>query len=146
MAEFITGARAKFSLAGIKVAYATGVSLREIINYEAVEVLDNVQAVEHVPVGYTVSMSAEFFRVVNVTPKSEGWFPSQGKSPAEHLLNMLNQGELVATIEDSKTGKVVAHVEGVKISERNLQISARSLVGSNVTMVAKRARDESDIV
>ena len=145
MAEFATGARARFSLDGVKVGYATGVNVREMINYEAVKVLDSIIVKEHVPVDYDCSMSAEFFRVVGDTLKSRGWFPSQGRSAADFLRNLLDIGEMTATIEDSKTGKVIAHVEGVKISEKNTQINARGLVGSNVTMVAKLARDESDI-
>lgn len=145
MPEIATGARCKFSMAGVKVGYATGVSVREAITYEPIKVLDNIQVIEHVPVDYDVSMTADMIRIVGETIKSQGWFPQQGQSPAQHLLNMLNQGELVGTIEDSKTGKVIAHVEGVKLAERNLQVNARGVIGTNVSMVAKRARDESDI-
>jgi len=58
---------------------------------------------------------------------------------------MLAMGELTATIEDNETAQIIANVEGVKISERNVNISARGVVGTNVSMVAKRARDESDL-
>ncbi len=145
MAEIFTGARARFSIAGVKVGYATGVTVRETITMEPVKVLDNIQVTEHVPVDYDVSMSADMVRIVGDTVKSKGWFPQQGSSSTEHLLNMINQGELVATIEDSKTGTVLAHVEGVKFTERSMSVSARGVVGSNVSMVAKRVRDESDI-
>ena len=36
-------------------------------------------------------------------------------------------------------------IEGVKISEQNITVTARGVVGVNATMVAKRARDESDL-
>jgi len=61
------------------------------------------------------------------------------------LTNILNSGSLSATIEDRHTNQVVMTVEGVKISERNTTISARGVVGKNVTFVAIRARDESDL-
>jgi hypothetical protein len=146
MPEILTGARARFSLDGVKVGYATGVSVREVITYEPVKVLDNIQVEEHVPTDYDVSMTADLVRIVLDTIKSKGWFPSQGTSPEEHLTNILNTGELTATLEDSKTGQIVMNVEGVKISERSISIAARGVVGTNVSMVAKRARDEFDLV
>lgn len=145
MAEVLTGARARFSLDGVKVGFATGVTLREMITYEPIKVLDNIQVEEHVPTDYDVSMTADTVRIVGDTIKSRGWFPSQGSSPTEHLSNVINTGELTATIEDNQANQIVANVEGVKISERNLTITARGVVGTNVSMVAKRARDEFDL-
>jgi hypothetical protein len=145
MAEILTGARARFSLDGVKVGFATGVTLREMITYEPVKVLDNIQVEEHVPTDYDVSMTADMIRIVGDTIKSRGWFPSQGSSPTQHLSNMITTGELVATLEDNQTNQIIANVEGVKISERNLTITARGVIGTNVTMVAKRARDEFDL-
>ncbi len=144
-APILTGARARFSLDGVKVGFATGVTVREMITYEPVKVLDNIQVEEHVPTDYDVSLTADKVRIIGDTIKSRGWFPKQGKSALEHLTNMINSGELVATLEDNQTGTVLMHVEGVKLGERNLQISARGVVGTNLTFVAKRARDESDL-
>lgn len=146
MAEIATGARARFSLRGIPVGYATNVDVRESITYEPVKVLDNIQVREHVPIDYDVSMAADMIRIVNETIKSQEWFPKQGKSAAEHLLNMINLGEMVATIEDSITETTICHVEGVKIAEHSIRVTARGIIGENVSMVAKRRRDESDLV
>jgi hypothetical protein len=141
----LTGARARLSLNGVKVGYATGVSIRETITYEPIKVLDSIQVAEHVPTDYDVSMTADLVRIVGETIKSQGWFPQQGTSPSEHLTNILSNGELKATIEDTATGQIVMNVEGVRISERNVQVNARGVVGVNVSMVAIRARDESDL-
>jgi hypothetical protein len=141
----LTGARARFSLNGVKVGYATGVSVRESITYEPIKVLDTIQVVEHVPTDYDVSMTADLVRIVGETIKSLSWFPAQGATPEEHLTNILASGELKATIEDNETSQIVMNVEGVRISERNVNVSARGVVGTNVSMVAIRARDESDL-
>ena len=144
----LTGARARFTLGGKQVGYATGVTVREMIQYEPIKTLDNIQTVEHAPTDYEVSMTAELVRIIGTTIKSEGWFPEQGTSPSGFLSNVLSSGELTATIEaDANIGSptIVMNVEGVRISERNMNISARGVVGTNVTMVAIRARDESDI-
>lgn len=145
MAEIYTGCRARFSLNGVKIGFATNVSVRENVQYEPVDVLDNIQTEEHVPVGYSVSMTAATVRIVGDTFKSRGEFPAQGTNAQEFLQNILNTGEMVASLEDSITNQIVAHIEGVKISERNMQITPRGVVGEDVTMVAKRMRNESDL-
>ena len=144
----LTGARARFSLNGVQVGYATGVTVREMIQYEPIKVLDNIQTVEHAPTDYEVSMTAELVRIIGTTIKSQGWFPKQGTSPEDFLSNVISGGEITAQIEaDANIGtpQIVMHVEGVRISERSVNITARGVVGTNVTMVAIRARDESDI-
>jgi hypothetical protein len=146
MAEILTGARARFSLDGVKVGFATNVSVREIVTFEPVKVLDDIQVKEHVPTDYDVSLTADTIRIVGDTLKSRNWFAKQGGSPEDHLTNLLNTGELTASLEDSRTGKIVANVEGVKISERGINVSSRGIVGENVSFVAKRVRDESDLL
>ena len=145
MAEILTGVRARFLINGVKIGFATGVTIREIITYEPVKVLDNIEVEEHVPTDYDVSMTADLIRIVGDSIKSRGEFPKQGPTPQAFLFNIITNGELVAAIEDNQTGQIVANVEGVKISERNVTITARGVVGTNVSMVAKRARDESDL-
>lgn len=140
-----TGARARFSINGIKVGYAKNVAGREEIQYEPVEVCDNIEVEEHAPVAYRVSMSASVFRIVGKTLKSLGWFPSVGANTEAHLLNILNSGELTATIEDSATGKLLATVEQVKVASRNFSIDARGVVGEDVEFVAIRMKDESEV-
>ena len=145
MSEILTGARARFSLEGVKVGFATGVTLREMITFEPIKVLDNIQVESHEPTDYDVSMTADLVRIVNDTIKSRGWFPSQGNNSQEHLTNIITQGELTATLEDNQTEQIVANIEGVKIAERNITVTARGVIGTNVSMVAKRARDEFDL-
>lgn len=144
MAEIATGARVRFSLDGVKVGYATGVNVEQQIDYEPIIVLDNIQVEQHEPVGYTVSMSARRVRIIGDTLKSRGWFPKQGQSSSEFLLNILNTGAMTATIEDRKTGEVIAQVEQVRISRQSMNVDARGLTGEDVSMVAIRVRDESE--
>ena len=144
----LTGARARFVLNGKQVGYATGVTVRESIQYEPIKTLDRLDTVEFAPTNYEVSMTADLVRIIGTTIKSEGWFPKQGISPADFLSNVLSSGELSASIEaDANIGtpQIVMNVEGVRISERNVNITSVGVVGTNVTMVAIRARDESDL-
>ena len=145
MAEIVTGARARLSFNSVKVGFATGVTVRESVTREPVKVLDDIQVKEHVPTDYDVSMTADKIRIVNDTIKSRNWFAKQGQTSAAHLSNLITQGELTATIEDNQTGEVIAQVEGVHITERNLNITARGIVATNISMVARLVRDESDL-
>jgi len=144
--RIFTGARARFSLNGVKVGYARNVNISEENGYEPIEVLDNIEVEEFAPVSYRVTFTASMFRIVGETIKSNGWFPSNGKNTTEHLANILTQGDLKATIEDSKTKKIIATVEQVKIASHNWTVDARSVVGEDVTFVCIRVHDESEVV
>lgn len=140
----LTGARAKFLINGVKVGYATGVTVREMLTHEPVKVLDDIQVAEHVPVDYEVSMTASTIRLIGTSLKTLGWVAQQGSSPNEHLNNIIALGEMVASIEDNQTGTVLAVIEGVRIVEQDMTVTSRGIIGTNVTMVAKRMRDEAD--
>lgn len=141
----VTGARARFLFQGTQIGYATNFSFREGITYEEVNVLGNVQTREHVPTAYTVSWNADTVRFIGDTWKSRNQFPATGQNPDRHLLNMINTGELVANVEDSVTGQLITQLEGCRVSEKNLTFPARGIVGENVSGVALRARNESDL-
>jgi len=143
--RILTGARARFLLNGQKVGYARNVNLTEEIRYDPVEVLDNIEIEEYAPISYSVRLRASQFRIVGETLKSLGYFPSIGANSEEHLSNILTTGVLTATIEDSKSGKIIATVEQVQISSHNWTIDSRGIVGEDVEFVAFRVKDESEI-
>lgn len=139
----LTGARARFSIQGIQVGYARNVTVGEEIEYQPMDVLDNIEVEEHVPVAYRVNFTASMFRIVGETLKKQGWFPKIGQSVSEHLENILITGELVATIEDTKTGNTFSTLEQVKVASHNFTVDARGIVGEDVEFVAIRVRDET---
>lgn len=142
--EVASGARARFYLNGKQVGYATDVTVRRAINYQEVNVLDNIEVFEHVPVGYAASMDCGFVRLVAESIVAAGWFPAQAATPQEFLLNILTSGDLTASIEDSKTGKVLYNVEGVKMASEHASFQARGVTSSQCSFVAKRIRDEGE--
>jgi len=143
--RLFTGARARFSINGVKVGYARNVNVSEEITYEPIETLDNIEVEEYVPTGYRVTFTASMFRIIGETLKSQGWFPQIGANTEEHLSNILVTGELTATVEDTKTGKLYATLEQVKVQSHNWTIDARGVVGQDVTFNAIRVKDESEI-
>lgn len=144
--NLLTGARARFSIEGVKVGYARNVAVTEEIEYQPVEVLDNIEVEEHVPVAYRVRFTAGMFRIVGETLKSKGWFPATGKNVDEHLSNILNSGVLSAQLEDTKTQKVICYIDQVKVASHNWTVDARGIVGEEVEFVAIRTKDESELV
>ena len=140
-----TGARARFLIEGQKIGFATNVTGSENIQYDPVEVLDNIEVQEHVPIGYTTELSASRVRIIGKTLKSQGFFPNVGGNAEEHLTNILNAGELACQIEDNATGSIFANYEQVKVASHNWTINARGIVGNDMTFVAIRQRDESEI-
>jgi len=144
--RLITGARCRFSVNGQVIGYARNVSGGETVQYEAIDVLDNIETEEHVPVGYSVSLTASMFRIVGNSLKSAGLFPPTGKDPEEHLRNvLLLSGIMKATIEDTKTGKVIHEYSNVKVSSYNWQVDARGVMGNDIDFVGIRALDESEL-
>ena len=144
--NILTGARARFSIGGGKVGYARNVAITEEIEYQPVEVLDNIEVEEHVPVAYRVRFTASMFRIVGATLKSKGWFPKSGTGTDVHLSNILDTGELQAQIEDTKTNKVISYLDQVKVASHNWTIDARGIVGEEMEFVAIRVKDESEMV
>lgn len=144
--RIITGARSRFSVNGKIIGYARNVNCTESIDYEPIEVLDNIEVEEHVPTAYRVTMSAGMIRLVGSTLKSEGLFPANGANAEEHLENiLLTSGIMKATIEDTKTGKIYSEVQEVKITNHNWSVDARGVVGEDVEFVAVRISDESEL-
>jgi hypothetical protein len=139
-----TGARARLMIQGKKVGYCTNCAGSEELQLEPIEVLDNIQVEEHVPVGYRVTFTASTVRIIGETIKSVGIFPKVGKSPEEHLTNVLVSGELVAVIEDNKTNSAMMTLEQVKCSSHNFTVNARGVVGTDLTFVGIRMLDESE--
>ena len=140
-----TGARARFSIDGRKVGFATNVAGSEEIQNYPVEVLDNVEVDEFVPVAYRATLTASLIRIIGQTIKSEGFFPQGGSNTEERLQNILLQGDMVCTIEDSKTGKIMMTAEQVKMSSRNFTVNSRGIVGKDITFVLTRLKDESEV-
>lgn len=140
-----TGARARLLLAGRKVGYAVNCNGSEEIQYEPLDVLDNIETEEWVPVGYRVSFSASMVRIVGETVKSLGLFPKTGNDPQTHLSNILDLKDLSAVLEDSKTGSRICTVEQMKMSTHSLSVNARGMAAKDVNFVCTRMRDESDV-
>lgn len=136
----LSGARARFTFNGVKVMYATNVSLSEEIQQDAVEVLDKLEVAEHVSTAYRCSMSCQFVRVINNPVKNR-----DGVTLFPRLEDILQSGELTATLEDSVTGAVLASVQRCKPSRYSKNVGAKGIVLTDMEWVCIRILDESEI-
>lgn len=132
-----SGARAIFLINAVPVAFAGGVSGEEQIEYEPVDVLNLLEVAEYVPVAYRTSLNAQIFRVVGSSLKAQGILPRQEE--------IITSGDLEAVIQDKITNQTTALFQGVRCSGHSWDVTARGLVQENVTFVAIRVLDESEV-
>lgn len=135
-----TGARARLSMEGTKIMYATNVSYGEEVEHLPLEVLDQFEVAEWVPVAYRVSFGAQMARVVGNPVKNR-----DGVKLFPRVEDILSSPEMTAQIEDSPSGTIVANVERIKCTGYDVPANARGLVMQDLRFVAIRVRDESEI-
>ena len=149
-----SGARAIFRVNGQKIAFASGVDVTEEVNYEDADVLDNLETEEHVPTAYKVSFTTQIFRTIKGSTGStnprDGNFGSMKEmgifpKAASDQLNVLTRGVLTCTIFDKLAKKIICTLEECKCASNNFSVTARGIVGQNLSWKAKRARDESEL-
>jgi len=136
MTTVMTGAKAIFSLAGVKVGFSSQVQYNENIAYEPINVLDKLEVLEHAETGYTVDLSVQNFRVPNASVKQLGIMSK--------LPQILTQGELDAVLIDKVTGATILLMTGVKIQARQTTVDARGVMTETWNFVARQATDESN--
>lgn len=151
--EVLSGARSVLKLNEVIVGYCVGVTLTTGINYQPISVIGSLAVVEHVPVAYTVEMSANMARIAKVSRlNSAQGFPTRAGQPTSAAnaqspqimpaygtdgLPILKSGELEATIFDTVLGKTLYKVTGVKCQNKSFDIAPGGAVTENCTFVAR---------
>jgi hypothetical protein len=136
--KIITGARSIFKLNGKKVAFATGVTVNQTINFEPFRPLDSVFVVENVEVSYDCSLAADEVTVIGQSPTQQGLWPAMNQ------LAILTESEMTAEIYDALSGQLVLNVVGVKCNTNNRQFRANQIVANDLTFVARIVNDVTD--
>lgn len=143
--RIFTGARAILAFAGKPIGYAKNCNSGENINHEPFTGLGQIEVIENVPVGYAISFSASFARLVGENLQTLGIQPKVGATPEELLQNILDLGDLTATISDRKTKKVLESVEQLRFSSRRTSYQAGSIVMTDVEFVGIKIRTEAEV-
>jgi hypothetical protein len=142
--QVFTGARAVLLIQGKKVGYCTNCNGGEQVQYEDVDVLDNIEVEEQVPVKYRARFAAGFVQLVSEDAKSLGHFALLGANAADHLRNILTTGDLTIQIQDNQTNKIVALFEQAKGASNNFTINAVGVVARDMEFVGIRIRSLGD--
>lgn len=143
-----SGARARFIWNNQQIGFAAGINGSEDIQHEEVAVLDNLAVQEYVPVGYRVSFSAQIFRTIALAVGVSS-FDKPGSLKEQQIFPRFDQilrlEGVSAMIQDSITGKTIALIKQIKAASYNWSVGARGIVSQNVTFVALRFLDESEL-
>lgn len=137
MGKVFVGARARFKVNGEKIAFAGGVSGEESIDHEPIDVLDLLEVLEYVEVAYRASLNTNVFRVIGESLKNMGIFPLQS--------NILTSGALECAVEDTITNSTAYLFQGCKAGNKSFDVAARGVVTENLSFVAIRVFDESQV-
>lgn len=138
LGNVLSGARARLLIGGTPVLYATNVNYGEEIQYDPIEVLDLLEIAEFVPVRYRATFTSQHVRVVNQPIKDR-----DGIQIFPKLSEILQAGDLEASVEDAVTGLTLSKIQRVKASRYTINIGATGIVLTDVEFVAIRIKDES---
>lgn len=143
-----SGARAIFSFNGNVMGFASGCDGSEEVMYEPVEVLDELEVREHVPVGYRVTFRCRIFRTIAIGAATDakanpGSLKEMGMFP--RLKEILKLDGVDVIIQDEISGKTVFKLRDTKTARYDFSITARGLVGQDVEFVGRVAEDEAEI-
>lgn len=158
-----SGARAILKIGTGNVGYVMNCAGTTGINYQPLNVLGHLETVEHVPVAYTVEMTASMARVANVTRLNTGTstdFPGRkdsidGSANSPQIMpsfgisgdgqGILTSGELQGDVFDRVTGgEALYTIKGLKCSQKSWEIAAGSMVAENCTFVARIQGERGD--
>lgn len=157
--EVISGARAIFKVGGQPVGYALDVSGSTGINYQPLNVLGHLEVVEHVPVSYVVSLNASMARIANgsrlnkktsfpgLRSDLDGNLESPQLMPAfgTNGLNILQSGELSATIYDLVTKTSLYEIVGIKAENKNWNLAPGSILAEQISFVARISHEADEL-
>lgn len=141
----LSGARCVALFNEAVIGFASGVNITEEIMYENVDTLDHLETREQVPTGYRTTLSCSIFRTVSQAASTDA---DPGSLKEQNIFPKFNQilrliGVTFA-VQDRITNKTVMFLKDVKAASQNFNVTARGIIGQNVTFVCTRAMDESE--
>jgi len=134
-----SGARARLYFNGTQLAgWCTGVRGTENIQLQRVDVLGNIDTEEIEAVSRSVTMTADFVRIIGDSLQNQGIWPKGDTA------SIVNFPEMTAVIFDEVGGDRVYKLEGVKCETRNFTVDRQGLCTVNATFQARKMFDETE--
>ena len=134
----VSGARARLTVNGKVIGFATGVNVSENIVLQPIEVLGEIDPVEYEAVGRSVMMSCT---AVRIKAKS---FKTLGIVPRGDTVEIVNMSEVDALIEDIITGDIIMKVTRLKAESMNWRVDTSGIMTMDASFRGIRAYDEED--
>ena len=133
-----SGARARLYFEGTVLAgWCTSVRGSENIMLQRVDVLGDVDSQEIEPVSRSVTMSADFVRIIGTSLQAMGIWPSGDTA------SVINFPEMSAVIFDEVGDNRLYKLEGLKCETRNFSVDRQGLMTVNATFQARKLFDET---
>jgi len=138
MPTAIAGARAKLYFNGtILAGWCTGIRVSENTQLQRVDVLGDIDSQEIEPVGRSVTMTADYVRILKESMQSIGIWP-QGDTAS-----VIAFPEMTVTLFDEVEGAAIYTLEGVRAETRNFTLDRMGLLTVNATYQVRRLYDEA---
>lgn len=134
----ISGAAVKILLNGTAIGRATGVSATENIEQIPIQILGDIDVVEHEAVSRTVTVTADFVRI-RLNSLTE-----QSVFPRGNTAEVVNFPEMTWLVYDTVENVVIWTLEGVVPESRSWRIDQGSIMTINGSFRARRMQDEQD--
>ena len=137
--KIMTGARAKLSINGAAVAFATNVGYRIAIPHAPINVLGRYSAARHEPLGYDVTVTCGVMRFVD---EVGGNSPDVESLIQPTVQTIMDKEDMKIEILDRKNGKTILVVNRARLTDRGGNMGARDLLTENWTFVGIIADSE----
>lgn len=136
-----SGARAKLFFEGnLEAGWATGIRGTERISNVRVDVLGDAFTQEIEPTGVTVTMSANFVRILRKSLRKMGIWPKNTTTA-----DIVNWPPMSAEIYDKVGDMPILRVVGLKPSDRNFQVDRAGLFTEDASWEGIKVQDLSDL-
>ena len=136
--KVFTGVRAKLSINGTAVGFASNVNANITHAHSPIDVLDRINPMELAPVGYTVDFSFTRYRIAADSAVKLGFQPT--------LLGILTSPDLIVTLEDTghgDSGLTLLTINGVRLISTSISVDARGVASNTFNFQGIEAFDEN---
>jgi len=140
MSRAIAGARAELYFDGSKLAgWATGVSATENIQNQRIDVLGDIDTKEIEPIGRSVTMTADFVRILGTSLQEMGIWP-KGET-----VDVVDYPPMDAVLFDSISEDPIYKVKGLKAETKSWRVDRSGVMTLNATFQGIKMGDETGV-
>ncbi len=142
----LTGSRAQVRIGNTTIAFLQNIRVSEVYALRRIEPVGSIETAEITPDNYEVRGSFSRIVAVDETMEALGLLPQKGVNADAHLLNLVNQADLIVDVFDGPTLTPIGRVLGMRIGGRDDNVPNRGEVTEDFQFEAKRLILGSELV